>query len=287
MYYLKKFIDLILYGNFWIALGALAMCLQSQLLINGVITLSPLSYFVFFSTLFLYAVHRIVGISKLHEYFEVERYGVIVNYKSHIRIYAIVGLLGATWFFLMLSSSMQMAVIIPALLSMGYAMPFLSGKKKRLRDFHNVKIFLIAGVWAMVTVGLPALKNNPNSLISFILLFLERAIFIFAITLPFDIRDLKVDAHSDVRTIPAKIGERKSRQLGLACILLVFFLSLGNFFQGLYTIEQLAGMTISLVLTALLIQKSTADQHDYFYSGLMDGTMILQFLLVWAGTVIN
>ena len=64
---LIKFIDLILYGNFWIALAALAMALQSQYIFTGQLTLNNLSYFIFSSTLLLYALHRIVGLKKVKE----------------------------------------------------------------------------------------------------------------------------------------------------------------------------------------------------------------------------
>jgi len=62
---LKKFIDLLLFGNFWIALCAVAMTWQTELLLFGAIEWTYLTSFVFFSTLFLYAIHRIVGLVKV------------------------------------------------------------------------------------------------------------------------------------------------------------------------------------------------------------------------------
>jgi hypothetical protein len=47
------------------------------------------------------------------------------------------------------------------------------------------------------------------------------------------------------------------------------------------------GLLISFAIAALLIFRSRGTESDYYYTGLIDGTMILQFLLVcishWLG----
>jgi len=68
----KKTIDLILYSNYWIALCAVAMLWQTLLLLGEPIKIDYLTGVVFFATLFLYAAHRIVGISRLEEFFDVD-----------------------------------------------------------------------------------------------------------------------------------------------------------------------------------------------------------------------
>ena len=142
-----KFINLILYGNFWIALGSLSLLWQTTLIYQQEIYLDSLTGFVFAGTLFLYALHRIVGISKSHAYFQLERYMVITQYKSHIQIYAAVGALISVGCFFLLNRSIQWSIIVPGLLSLGYVLPIL-GNKKRLRDLNAIKIFLVAFVWA-------------------------------------------------------------------------------------------------------------------------------------------
>ena len=61
---IRAIINLILYSNLWIALAALAMAAQTQLLLSGQVQPTPLLGFILFATLFLYAVHRIVGLEK-------------------------------------------------------------------------------------------------------------------------------------------------------------------------------------------------------------------------------
>jgi len=175
----------------------------------------------------------------------------------------------------------QLSLIIPGIISLGYVIPFLKGKK-RLRDFNHIKIFLIAIVWSWVTVFLPALEIEATNSLSVWLMILERALFIFAITLPFDIRDLKVDSHSEVQTIPAVIGIEKTKTLGTASLFLAFILSLINWFSVNYNVSILLGISASFISTWFFIRQSDKIKHDYFFTGLIDGTMILQFILIWS-----
>lgn len=275
---LKDFINLIFYGNFWIALCATAMGLQNQYLLTGNIHFSPLIGLLFFSTLLVYALHRIVGISRLKDFLEEERYGVIYYYRKHIRLYALLGGLGAIYFFLLLPFSIQLELVVPGIISLAYVWPVLTGKR-RLRDIDHLKIFLIAIVYAWVTVRLPALEAGQEQFsLSQSFALLERALFIFAITLPFDIRDLVVDQHTQVSTIPAKIGIVRSKQLAYLCLSIAFLLSLANW--EFYQIPGLIALGISYLSTAWIVSYSDSQKHDYFFTGLLDGTMIIQFVLV-------
>jgi len=279
---MKKLIDLLLYGNYWIAACALGMILQTQIFLGFPIQYSTLSAFVFAATFFLYAAHRIVGISRLSEFFDVDRYQVIARFKSHIFVYALVAGLASIYLFFQLSWAIQMALFIPGILSLGYVIPFL-GNRKRLRDLDHIKIYLIAVVWAWVTVGLPAITEEKTWTLPFLLMALERAIFIFAITLPFDIRDLVVDKHSGVQTIPSVIGLKQTKRLGLFAVLAFCLLVVANFWLGVYLFSDLVALLISGLSTLYIIWISDQEKHDYFYSGLVDGTMLIQFGLVVLG----
>ncbi|MFK8008719.1 MAG: hypothetical protein AB8H03_20335 [Saprospiraceae bacterium] len=279
--FLKKLIDLIFYSNLWIALCAAAMCIQTQFILTGKLTLNWLIGLIFFATLFVYALHRIIGISKVSEFREIERYAVIEKFKHHISFYALVAGIGGAICFWNVPLSIQLSLIIPGIISLGYVIPFLKGKK-RLRDFNHIKIFLIAIVWSWVTVFLPALEIGVATTLSVWLIILERALFIFAITLPFDIRDLKVDSHSEVQTIPAVIGIEKTKNLGTMSLSLALLLALTNWFSNGYNVNILSGISISFLSTWFFIRQSDKIKHDYFFTGLIDGTMILQFILIWS-----
>lgn len=282
--FIKKIIDLVLYSNLWIAVCAAAMVAQTQFVLTGVIKFNPLLGLVFFSTLFLYAIHRIIGIRKVKDFLEIERFAVISTFKSHITIYAVLAAIGGLYTFLQLQFDLQLLLILPALISLGYVLPIF-GNQKRLRDFDQIKIILIAVVWSLITVvmvvideGFSYFFDKKNG--SYLFLTIERFCFIFAITLPFDIRDLKVDRATNVKTIPAKIGVQKSIYWA---IFLIFLALVCSIFSNMILNNEsgiLVGQILFYLLVPVLIYQTKKSKHDYFFSGLMDGTMLFSLLFI-------
>jgi 4-hydroxybenzoate polyprenyltransferase len=273
---MAKFINFLLYSNIYIAFCAVAMTAQTLYIFDINIKTSPaLLGLVFFSTLVIYALHRLVSLSKVDKSLEVERFNVIGTYKQHIQIYAGLGILGGGVCFFCLNRPTQYALVLPALLSLGYVIPFMGNKKLRLRDVHFIKIFLIAIVWSYVTVLLPFLECDITIGIRELGILLERVLFIFVITLPFDLRDWEIDQRNQVRTIPATIGVKNT--LRLAFFILIIWTLL--VFQ-IYNLSIAVALLISGISTGILVYYSPKQKHDYYFTALMDGTMILQCILV-------
>ncbi|RMF31470.1 MAG: hypothetical protein D6765_01710 [Bacteroidetes bacterium] len=279
MRWLTPFINLLLYSNFWIGACAAAMALQSHWLLGGRYEWTALSGFIFCATLFLYALHRLAGLKKLLPFTSEGRFQVIFRFRSHIVLYAVAAAGGALWFFLQLPRSLQWGLLVPAGLSLGYVLPVL-GKKRRLRDVHYLKIFLIAAVWSWVTVLLPALELRAMHEAGTYVMALERALFIFAITLPFDIRDLQIDAFQRVKTLPGQLGIPAAKRLAAGALAAMTACVLANFFLGTYEWKDLLALSLSALLTLALILPSDRISHDYYFTGVLDGTMLLQFVLV-------
>jgi 4-hydroxybenzoate polyprenyltransferase len=273
---MAKFINFLLYSNIYIAFCAVAMTAQTLYVFDINIKTSPaLLGLVFFSTLVIYALHRLVSLSKVDKSLEVERFNVIGTYKQHIQVYAGLGIVGGAVCFFFLNRPTQYALVIPALLSLGYVIPFMGNKKLRLRDVHFIKIFLIAIVWAYVTVLLPFLEHDLTIGLRELAILLERVLFIFVITLPFDLRDWEIDKKNHVRTIPATIGVKNTLRLAFFVLLIWMFL-----LAQIYTIPIALGLLISGVSTGVFVYYSPRQKHDYYFTALMDGTMILQYGLV-------
>lgn len=275
-----------LYSNLWIAGCALAMALQTQWLLTQRIVLTDLCWFILFSTWVLYALHRLTGLARLKAFSGEGRYSVIGRFRNHIILYALSGAVIGAWFFFQLEFRLQVHIAFTGIISLGYVLPVL-GSGKRLRDIHFLKIFLIAITWSWVTVVLPALEAGVRWHIGLIMLIVERAVFLFAITLPFDIRDHQIDAHTGVKTIPGYIGMAATKKLSATCLLMAVLLAALNI-GHVYLLSSFAGLFISMILTAVLIWKADRARHDYFFTGALDGSMILQFLLVclmgyWGG----
>lgn len=271
-----KLINWLLYSHVFIALCAVAMTLQTTHLLSATHASPILLGLVFFSTLTIYALHRLVSARKLDGALEIERFSIIQTYQHHIWGYTAIGVLGTLVCFIGLPWRLKGALLLPGLLSLGYVLPFWGKDRLRLRDFHYLKIFLIAGVWAYVTVVLPAIEQGaPWEIV--LSWALERALFIFMITLPFDLRDAHLDAYHAVKTLPTQMGT--SSTLYLATVLwLLWSVSVGL----LYAVPVTWGLWASGAYAWALVCYAPKVQHDYYYTGLIDGTMLVQFWLVLA-----
>lgn len=278
--WLIKLINLLFYSNLWIALAALAMTLQTQLLLVGKVIYTPYLPFLFFGSLFLYALHRIVGLEKAKPFQKTGRYSVITAFKQHIQLYAAMAALASIYFFFFLPQSIQLSLVLPALLSLGYVIPVLKGKK-RLRDIHFIKVFLIALVWSWLTVFMPALVLHLEQHLSTTLIYLERTCFIFAITIPFDIRDLEIDEFNQVKTIPNRYGIKKSKAIALVALAMALFFVWLNFRVDGIGLPTFLAWGVSALGAGLLICYSTPNRHDYYYTGLLDGSMIFQAIAIY------
>ena len=241
-------------------------------------------FFLFFSTIFIYSLHRIVGIEMVGIYRKQGRYKIIKQYKHHIRVYAIIGLAGAIYYYFKLPYRTCILLLAPAVISVIYTVPLLP-HRRRIRDFHYIKIILISIVWGLLTVLIPfdtqlALGANDY------LLFIERTLFIFAITIPFDIRDELVDKRSSVKTLIHSLGIKISKRLALFFILISFIIYIFLFFQLHFDWKYIIAIFISYSLSSVLIIKANADNSDYYFSGLLDGTMILLLIGFLAAEII-
>ncbi|MCB9274669.1 MAG: hypothetical protein H6564_11565 [Lewinellaceae bacterium] len=279
MRYVLAFINLLLYSNLWIACAAVAMAAQTQFLLTGKVQPTPLLAFIFFATLSLYAMHRVIGLEKVRPFQSHGRYLLISRFRQPIAWYAVIAAAGAAFFFFQLPFSLQVAAVLPSLISLAYVLPFFRGR--RLRDLNYIKIFLIAIAWSWITVYLPALELGLSRNIPMMAMVLERALFVFALTLPFDIRDLEVDRFTGVRTLPSMLGARAVKWLAFATLLAMMALAGLNYHIDVYNTGQFLGLALSAAITFALTTVAGRMQHDYFYTGLLDGMMIVQFVLVW------
>ena len=127
------------------------------------------------------------------------------------------------YYFFQFQSPTQIAIAFSGVLSLLY--PF------GLRKVPFSKIFVISLIWTISTMLLLAFENYIPITQNIVLHLISRFLFVFAITIPFDIRDLKYDAQN-LKTIPLFFGVQKSKIIGvlalIICGIISFFQSLEN-----------------------------------------------------------
>jgi 4-hydroxybenzoate polyprenyltransferase len=282
----RKAIYYFVFGNFLIAFSALALTHLSQFSSNLQTGDLHLLVFVFFATLLVYNMNLLEGMKGLKiSNFRSVRHNWIVKHEKFIWTFSALSLIISVAELTALKRDTLIFLLVPGLFALGYAIPIkIPGRKTiRLREVPFVKIFLVAWVWGTFTVGLPLVQQGGLSelfqLKSF-LVFFARAVFIFAITIPFDIRDLAYDSDKSVLTIPSRFGIERSKMISLFLLAVFAVITFIRFQAGFCDIAVLAALLISAFTTAVFLMMVNKNRTELFYSGLMEGTMLLQWAFV-------
>ncbi len=277
-----RLFDFIIYGNVFIAICAAMSTLSTTFILTNLINKNDLklALFVGAATFFLYNLHKPITYFLRKQFIENQRFKRTKTFQIPLSILTILTGIYCLYFFFKLALNAQILLIGMAFLSLGYVLPIL-GKGRRLRDLAYLKIFLIAIVWAAITVVLPLLDLNIPMRNTFILqLFIERVCFIFALCIPFDIRDMDWDLKTNVKTIPLSIGVKNARIMGISAlivaILMVLFLKNNAIYNEIICIK----LIIVYLITILILLKTNKNRNDYFFYGLVDGMILIQSLVI-------
>ena len=284
----KRIFDALIYSNLYVSLAAALLVIETNLLFDFENTGYSLAFFVFFATLATYNFQRLVryninriGSSKSHIW-------IGANYKFIVFLTIFSILVSIIIFILGLKLNLLFVLLPVGIISVWYVIDLriLGLKIPSLRVIPYIKIILISIVWSIVTAIFTILNNGQVSAIlnlDVILIFLQRMFFVFAITLPFDIRDMEYDKKRDLKTIPLFFGIEKAKIIAQGALLGFSGLVILQYVTGSkLEPEEAIALVVSAAVSSFIIYKTHENQKEYFYSFIMDGTMILQFLLVLA-----
>ena len=146
------------------------------------------------------------------------------------------------------------------------------GRWWALREVPLLKGFLIAGVWAAVTVGLPVLLRRPPALLPVGQLLGQRFCLVAALTVVFDIRDLGRDRAAHLRTLPGWLGLAGAKAVALALLA-----GAGAF--GLWRGAAPGGLALTVGLAAAVVLAAREQRPEYFFALLADGVLLVPAVL--------
>lgn len=261
---LRSIIDFILFSNIYIAIGAFLLVLADAVQLGQTELPYKLAFFVGSSTLLSYNLHRLLDLKTAKK----KSYGYILNWsQSKHNILLSIFILSILISFILIFTFNYKVILTTTLIgicTIFYSIP-ISKNGLRLRDIGATKIFWISSVWTISTLVLCYFNSDNSSSqvhgLDFFLLLLERFIFFFCITIPFDIRDIEYDRDEGLKTIPLLIGTKKAIYLsiGLLSTLAIINLKLFPFYM----------------LVILLVYFADKIKSDYYFTGIIDGTIIL------------
>lgn len=280
----SSILDFLLFSNLFIAVCAVAQGLVTYHLLKTEPNQHILA-FLFFSTLLIYNLAVLLAKPKHPQQSPFKRVRwIFAHHRLTISTTLISALCLIPLGLLYLSFEAQLLMLFVGLLAVAYNIPFLTlnGKKIGLRNIPGIKLFLIGLVWASSCVLLPIVEMESLQKVQIplgetVLLVAKRFLFICAITVPFDIRDLYQDKLYELKTIPVMLGEKKA-WIFCQVLLAIYLLLLVLFTQG-FNID-VAGLAATVFLTGWLIFKSDIKRNEYFYFFYLDGTMLLQYIIL-------
>jgi len=234
------------------------------------------------ATMFVYLLIRIAATSRIKVYEKEERWNFFLKHIGIMRLLTIVTFAACVVLFFIIPQQIQLILLIPGCISLVYGIPLpIKGKWFRLRDVGVAKIFMIAFVWAFIGSMLPAVNSDmPLFAAPTLILFAANFLFVFAITLPFDIKDLKIDAIHKVKTIPAILGTDDSYSLAFLCLFVSGIIHVYLQRDLLYGVDYVIPLTISILVTGWSIFLTRKKQDNVVYFGILDGMLILQYAMV-------
>lgn len=277
-----KFFHFIINTNIYISLAAVTLTLATQVQLGMRPQLQPYLFIIFFATIFEYNLHRLITIITNPGSLDDEKHSWVKNNKIAFYILVSASVLG-----FIIAAAMAKKIVLITLFPIGvitlfYSLPVFKTKRIifRLREIPCLKIFLISMVWAATTILLPIIQSGQTfSKWHIIAMLVERFIFVFAITIPFDIRDMKSDKNTGLQTIPLIIGEKRAMQVANIYILLFLILCFFHY-NNTNLAFTLPAFFISALTTLLFLNSKKIKKTTHYHYFILDGTMLLQGALV-------
>ena len=260
---MKRLLAFIVYSNLWISAGASSFALLFYSLTDTQ-TSALILWFLFFSTLLTYTYQRFEKIRK-NERTTGPRMEWMIRNKNLVYLLLVIGVIGTGVTGIQLSFKSLIYLLIMGLISFFYV--FKIGHYN-LRDLPLLKILLIGLVWAGSCFAIPYFELDVSSTFNMFYLSIAGALYIIAITIPFDIRDVEVDEKTKY-TIPQIFGPKVSRIIALVFLATSCYL----FYESKVAIN--LGFWIGISITGILIAFSTKNRKELFFSFGVDGLLII------------
>jgi 4-hydroxybenzoate polyprenyltransferase len=272
----RRFLDLFIYSNIFIAFCAVAMVYQCYQLVIRQPANTNLLCFVLFATLSSYSFHWYLT---SHSEVASDR----IEWTNHHRyvhtILFVVGAAGTAFYFFPLIQSWPW-LILSAVITFLYSAPKIPQKYFRaLRQVAVGKTVFLAFVWMYATTILPVIISGKHWTPDVIFYILSRFFLVYAICILFDYRDRKDDKAAGIRSMITYFSETGVDRL--------FFISLSVYAASSlmllrydYSMKSVYFLLIPGGVTGLVYKSGKRRLDDLFFYFLLDGLMMLSSLLM-------
>ena len=260
---LRPVIDVVVFSNVWISLGALSLYLSVCMAIG----ISPITYealLVFCSSFIAYNLLKLKG---LKESSNTSIFHMWLR-DHRILVYVLMFLASIALLYALIHVSFAQCVVLA--LSAVFTVIYIGFERFNLRAFWFLKTQIVALVWTLFIMGI-ALINIYQHIPPVKLALLSAGIFFFilGLTIPFDIRDWEADKlDPKITTLPMVFGLRGTVVLSIIHLCLAFVSWL---LYAYFAIVLLPVFTIAV----WRIYRLKSESKEYEYTFLLDGLIVL------------
>jgi 4-hydroxybenzoate polyprenyltransferase len=253
-----------------ISTAAALLALASQVQFGSKPVLNPSIFLIFFGTNIYYNIHRI-----FYQFTANKNRNILFTLQA---IFIIIGFLVCLRYCTFQES---MLLVFVMLMASFYSFPYLKNTNSlfNLREVPYIKSLMVVFIWAIVTVLFPYLGENTKAdKLVLYSIFIGCSCFIFALIIPFDIRDTEDDRNIGMLTIPIKFGAKKSMLLANGSL---FIYLISSYFVGLKTGKYflMASHSIVFIITYYVINTKRLIKDKIYYEVILDGMILLNGLI--------
>lgn len=270
--FMVTFLKWMLYSSLFAGFCALGLSMATDKLLTGSFHFSVLHLFIFANTITIYNVHYCY---KQPPYLLSERYQWSTTKKNVHKSLIILGISISLACLVLLPITIWLASLALGVLALAYSFPLLPiSSNKKLRNFGLLKPVLLSLVWVCVTTLLPAIYHQqfPNMLL---LEGCKRFIFMLALCITFDIKDLATDRTQNTFTLAVRLGTTHSYTIIYILLICFSLLSFITFIGNWESINALYGNLALSLLALAAIQKTKLYKQDWYYLLVIDGLMLV------------
>lgn len=286
---MAKFIAVFFYGNIFLGICAVLLCIETNLLTNISLNVFPFYLLIFFCTCMYYTMIyvRSVGAKNYNERTVWYRTHLIAIKKTlKIALFAVITFLlflvsKNLNTFLLLSPSQFILIILLPLIAAWYTFSPTVFRLKNIRQTGWIKPFVVGLTWSGWVTAYPVLiskvqtKQPAISIISpYLLLWLQNFLFITVVAIIFDVKDYRTDFNHQLKTFPVILGIRKTFRfiiipLTVVNLVIFFIFQHQEKFSSWQTILQL----IPYFLLILVLIKHRQQKGLLYYLVAVDGLL--------------
>ena len=221
--------------------------------------------FAFFATLSVYNGQRLFKSNMLKQTPWLK--WVRDNRKGLMILSLVSGFSAGGTFLLMWKPELNSAIILllSGLISMFYVVK-VNGKN--MREVPYLKIHLIALTWTLILILFPLINEGHGAKFW---PTIAHYLYVLAVTIPFDIRDLKYDTPSQ-KTIPQIVGVARAKIISIA-LLVLFVILMFNFVDGFLMFNPV--FYLAVIVQIILVLKMNEKRSDGYCAGAIDGAIAL------------